>query len=66
MEPAEVETYDCMAYIIGEGELSFKFNNSDIKIKCKHVHEFKENVLSLSNMVKIFDIQFVNDRQFEE
>lgn len=42
-----VETFNGIAYIVDEWEVSFKFKRSEIMIKCKHAHEFKENLLSL-------------------
>lgn len=44
-------------------EVIFKFDKPDIK--SEHVPEFKENLLSLSKLVIIFDTQFVNDRQWQ-
>lgn len=47
VEPVSSETCNGIAYTASEGEASSKFDKSDIKIKCKNVLEFKENLLSL-------------------
>lgn len=51
IEPIVVETSAGTGRIIGEGYVTFPFENEDVTILCKHVPSFKENLIGLSKFV---------------
>lgn len=51
--------------MVGEGDVNFLFDKQEVIFKCKHVADFKENLSSLSNLVRKFDIPFLYENPFE-
>lgn len=60
-EPTKVETDDGSEELVGERDVKCNLYREEVAIKCKHhVPNFNENLLCLSKLVQIFQIEVLS------
>lgn len=66
LPPNSVDTCNGSAKILGQGNVTFYFNNSVDTLLCKHAKKFDQNLMSLSKFIKEYHIEFVSTDAFKK